>query len=201
MSIKIGKKFIVIGSTESREHHGRFPLVLGFGRAFGSGEHETTRSCLEEMEKLPVGSMEHVLDLGCGTGILAIAAARMGAQSVVAVDPNPFAIQTTKTNVNLNGLEKHIRVMQGELKDIKRMRFELILANLYGDVLLEIAQDMPLYLKSNAYVLLSGVHYEYHYEIKAAFLEFGFRSLKNRMLEEYATLLFKRKSLSKTQPG
>jgi len=197
MSIEIGKKFIVLRSTEIEEHHGRLPLMLGYGRAFGSGEHETTRSCLEELEKLPVVSLERVLDLGCGTGILAIAAAKMGARSVVAVDPNPFAVQTTTANIKLNGVENRIMVIQGELMDIKGMRFDLIVANLYGDVLIEIAQDIPLYLKPNAFMLLSGVHYDYHYEIKTAFLELDFHLLKNRMLEEYTTLLFEGKSLSK----
>jgi ribosomal protein L11 methyltransferase len=197
MNVEIGEKFIVLRSTEIEEHHGRLPLVLGYGRAFGSGEHETTRSCLKEMEKLPVASMEQVLDLGCGTGILAIAAARLGACSVVAVDPNPFAIEATSANIALNGIENMVQVVQGELKDVKGIRFDLIMANLYGDVLLEIAQDIPMYLKPNAYLLLSGVHYDYHYEIKTAFLELGFHLLRNRMLDEYTTLLFKRKSLSK----
>ena len=200
MNFEIGEKFIVLRSTEIEEHHGRLPLMLGYGRAFGSGEHETTRSCLEEMEKLPVASMKRVLDLGCGTGILAIAAVRMGACSVVAVDPNPFAIEAASANIALNGIRNKIRIIQGELKELKGIRFDLIMANLYGDVLLEIAHDIPLFLKPNSFLLLSGIHYDYHYEIKTAFLELGFQLLKNRMLDEYTTLLFKRKSLSKRQP-
>jgi ribosomal protein L11 methyltransferase len=195
MSLKIGKKFIVLRSPETEEPGDRLPLVLGYGRAFGSGDHETTRSCLEELEKLPVSSMELVLDLGCGTGILAIAAARMDARSVVAVDPNPFAIEATSANIALNGIEKQIQVIQGELKDVKGMRFDLIMANLYGDVLLEIAQNIPLSSKPGGYVLLSGVQYDYHSEIKTCFLELGYRLMKNRMLEEYTTLLFKGKPL------
>ncbi len=197
MSCEIGKKFIVLRSTEIEDHSGRLPLVLGRGRAFGSGEHETTRSCLEELEKLPVASMDHVLDLGCGTGILAIAAARMGALSVVAVDPNPFAIEAAAANIDLNGVNNKARIIQGELKHVKRTRFDLIMANLYGDVLFEIAQDIPLFLKPDGHVLLSGVHYDYHFETKTAFLELGLQLLKTRMLEEYTTLLFKGKPFFK----
>lgn len=200
MGFKIGNKFIVLRSSETEEHRGRLPLVLGYGRAFGSGEHETTRSCLEELEKLPVASMDHVLDLGCGTGILAIAAARMGTRSVVAVDPNPFAIEAASANIALNDVENKIQLMQGESKDVKGMRFDLIMANLYGDVLLEIAQDILLFSKPSGYVLLSGVQYDYHYEIKTCFLELGYRLLKTRMLEEYTTLLFKGKALAKKYP-
>jgi ribosomal protein L11 methyltransferase len=201
MSCKIGKKIIVLRSFEPAERSGRLSLVLGSGRAFGSGEHETTRSCLEELEELPVAAMDHVLDLGCGTGILAIAAARMGARSVVAVDPNPFAVEAASANIALNGVEHRIRVIQGELKDVKGLRFHLIMANLYGDVLLELARDIPLFLEPDGYVLVSGVHYDYHYEIKTAFLEMGLRLSKARMLEEYTTLLFEGKPLFKRKPG
>jgi ribosomal protein L11 methyltransferase len=193
MSQNIGEKFIVADSFEDSGFSGRIPIVLSKGRAFGSGWHETTRSCLEELEKLPVSCMEHVLDLGCGTGILAIAAARLGAISVTAIDPSPFAVETALANVKRNDVEDRIDVIQGELKDAKGMRFDLIVANLYGDILLEIAPDLPLFLNSNAYLLLSGIHCEYHYEVKTAFLELGLCLLKNRLMAEYATFLFKRK--------
>ncbi|MBN1225045.1 MAG: 50S ribosomal protein L11 methyltransferase [Candidatus Aminicenantes bacterium] len=192
MGMEIGEKFVIVSSFEESETSTKIPLILGPGWAFGSGEHETTRSCLEELGKLPVESMESVLDLGCGTGILGIAAAKMGAQSVTAVDPNPFAIQTTISNIKLNSLDNRVRIIQGELKDVKGVRFDLIMANLYGDVLLEIVQDIPLFLKPNGFLLLSGIHYEYHYEIKTAFLEMGLRLLRNRMLEEYCTFLFRK---------
>jgi len=192
--MEIGKKFAVFRSDGDAASSERIPIILGRGRAFGSGEHETTYSCLEELEKLPVASMEFVLDLGCGTGILAIAAARMGARSVTAIDPNPFAVQTAEANIKLNCVDERTRAIRGELRDAAGSRFDLIMANLYGDVLMEIAQDILLFLKPGGYLLLSGIHYEYHYEIKAIFLELGLRLLRNRVLEEYATLLFERQS-------
>jgi len=192
MSIKIGKKLIITSATESIDSDERIPIVLGPGRAFGSGDHETTRSCLEELENLPLSLMKTILDLGCGTGILAIAAIKLGAPSVAAIDPNPFAIETTAANVKLNSAEEQIKVIQGELTDIKGERFNLIMANLYGDVLQDLVHEMPLFLNPGGYLLLSGIHYEYHYELKTGFVEMGLKLLKNRMLDEYTTLIFKK---------
>jgi len=192
MSFEVGKKLVIIRSNESSDSDERIPLVLGPGRAFGSGEHETTRSCLEELENMPWTSIKSVLDLGCGTGILAVAAVKLGARSVTAVDPNPFAVETAATNVKLNSAEDNIEILQGELKDLKGKRYDLIMANLYGDVLLELVTDLPLVLNSGGYLVLSGVHYEYHYELKTGFVEMGLTLLKNRMLDEYTTLIFKK---------
>ena len=190
MSFKVGKKLIILGSEESGEADDRVPIVLGPGRAFGSGDHETTRSCLEELENIPLASMKKSLDLGCGTGILAIAAVKLGAHSVTAIDPNPFAIETSTSNVKLNGTEDQVEILQGELYDLKGERFDLIMANLYGDVLQDLVHDIPLFLNPGGYLLLSGIHYEYHYELKTGFIEMGLKLLKNRMLEEYTTLIF-----------
>jgi len=194
MSFKVGKKLIIISSTEPVISEGRIPIVLGSGRAFGSGDHETTRSCLEELENLPLFSMKTVLDLGCGTGILTIAALKLGAEHVTAIDPNPFAIETTVANAQLNNIEKQIDIIQGELKNLKGERFDLIMANLYGDVLLDLVQELPVLIKPSGYLMVSGIHYEYHYELKTGFVEMGLKLLKNRMLDEYTTLIFKKES-------
>lgn len=106
MSFEIGNRFIILRSSEATYSGQRIPLILGPGRAFGSGEHETTSSCLEEMEHIPVFPDAKVLDLGSGTGILSIAAAKMGALSVTALDPDPEAITTTSSNISLNRVKK-----------------------------------------------------------------------------------------------
>jgi ribosomal protein L11 methyltransferase len=192
MSIEIGKRFVVLRSPEGSYSGQRIPIILGRGRAFGSGEHETTRSCLEEMENIPVFPDSKVLDLGCGTGILSIAAAKMGAFSVMALDPNPDAIQTTISNIQLNRVEEVVRPLQGELEALAEEDFDLIMANLYGDILLTLADTFNSFLKPEGYLLLSGIQYEYSYEVKSAVMKSGCQLVKSQYLEEYTTLIFRK---------
>lgn len=194
MSIEIGKRFVVLRSPEGSHSGQRIPIILGRGLAFGSGEHETTRSCLEEMENILVFPDSKVLDIGCGTGILSIAAAKMGAISVTALDPNPDAIKTTISNIQLNRVEKVVRPLQGELEALDEEDFDLIMANLYGDILLTLAGKLTSFLKPEGYLLLSGIQYEYSYEVKTAVMKSGCQLLKSKYLEEYTTLIFRKES-------
>ena len=195
MSIKIGKHFEVFRSTETINASERIPIILGSGRAFGSGEHETTSSCLEEMENIPIILNASVLDVGCGTGILSIAAARMGARYVTAVDPDPRAINVTVKNIKLNNVEKKIIPLEGELEIVEDHDFDVIISNLYGDILLNLARDFSKRLKPGGYLLLSGILYEYTYDLKAVLIQSGFDLLKARYLEEYTTLLFRKEEI------
>lgn len=198
MSFEVGKRFIVVRSFESVYSGQRIPVILGPGRAFGSGEHETTRSCLEEMEHIPVFPDSKVLDLGCGTGILSIAAAKMGAQSVIALDPDPEAVKTTISNIRLNGVEKTVHPLQRKLEVLDREDFDLIIANLYGDIILNLAGKFPSFLKPGGCLLLSGIQYEYSYEVRAAITRIDCQLIKSKYLDEYVTLIFKKNpSLSK----
>jgi len=197
MSIKIGKRFIVLRSSESVDSSERIPIILGPGKAFGSGEHETTQSCLEELENILLFPHSKVLDLGCGTGILSIAAAKMGARSVIALDPDPDAIKTTTNNIVLNGVEKMILPLQGELRTIraascnlKRKSLDLIMANLYGDILLGLITDLVYLLKHAGHMLLSGIQFEYAFELKTGLINAGFELLKTGFLDEYCTMVF-----------
>jgi ribosomal protein L11 methyltransferase len=192
MSFKIGRRFEIFRSTEALEPGERIPLILGSGRAFGSGEHETTSSCLEELEIIPILPGAKVLDVGCGTGILSIAAARMGAGAVIAFDPDPEAIKAAVNNIGLNRLEKTIIALEGELEIAADHDFDVIMANLYGDILLKLVGEMAARLKPGGYLLLSGILFEYAWDLKTRFTQRGFDLLKARYLEEYVTLRFRK---------
>jgi ribosomal protein L11 methyltransferase len=192
MSFKIGKHFEVFRSTETVEASERVSIILGVGRAFGSGDHETTSSCLEELENIPIIRDAKVLDVGCGTGILSIAAAKLGARQVTAVDPDHKAIKVTMASIRLNHLENKVIPLQGELKLVEDNDFDVIISNLYGDLLLELVKELSIRLKTGGYLLLSGILYEYAYDLKTAFIQRGFDLLKARYLEEYTTLLFRK---------
>jgi len=170
----------------------RLSIVLAHGRAMGSGEHETTRSCLEELEEIPLEPAARVLDLGSGTGILAVAAARLGARSVIALDPSPEAIRATAATVRLNGLAGVIVPLQGEIGALRNTRFDLILANLYGDVLLLLVRETAALLAPGGYLVASGIQFGDAYGIKMGFAATGCALLRERYLEDYCTLVFRR---------
>ena len=193
MSKEIGNRFIVLDSSEETASKDRIPIILGPGLAFGSGDHETTRSCLEELETFHNLQDAKVLDLGCGTGILSIAAARMGAHMVLALDPDPDAIKACINNIKLNRIEKIVRPLQGEIDAVRKERFDLILANLYGDILLSLVKDIPPLSKPGGRLMFSGIQFEYTYEVKTRFSLAGCQLLKSRYLEEYTTLIFRKK--------
>ncbi len=199
MSLKkfeIGKRFAVFPFYEGGEiaPGGRIPILIGYGKAFGSGEHETTASCLEELEEIAgrgdFGS--DVLDLGSGTGILAIAAAKLGARSVTAVEPEPEAVDATIQNVRLNGVEAVVQTLAGDVATVSGRRFDLVLANIYGDVLVPIAPDIARLLVPAGHVILSGIHYDFAYDVKTAYAKEGLELLRSRALENYCTFVFLR---------
>ena len=190
MKLEIGSKLIVFRDSEDAACGGRLPVILAHGRAFGSGEHETTRSCLEELEAVFLSPGSNVLDLGCGTGILSVAAARMGARQVIALDPCPNAIAATRATIRLNGMETVVFLVQGDLSAIRRVHFDLILANLYGDILLRSAAAIASLLAPDGTLVASGLQYEDAYDAQDSFTRAGCNVLKTRYLEDYCTIVF-----------
>jgi ribosomal protein L11 methyltransferase len=194
MTLLIGKRFVVLRGFEGAVPVERLPLMLAHGRAFGSGEHETTRSCLEELEEVPISATARVLDLGCGTGILAVAAARMGAPLVIALDPDPDAIAAALAAIRLNGMAGIIIPLQGEIEALQGTHFDLIMANLYGDIILRIADMITSLLAPGGSLLLSGINYGDTYDVRMRYTRAGCTLQRERYLEDYSTLVFRRRN-------
>jgi ribosomal protein L11 methyltransferase len=190
MNLLIGNKFVVLRGVADVVPPERLPLILAHGRAFGSGEHETTRSCLEELEQMPALANTRVLDLGCGTGILAVAAARMGARPVIALDPDPDAIAAASATIRLNAMAGTIIPVQGEIEAVRGGHFDLIMANLYSDIILRIAEMTASLLAGGGHLLLSGISYGDAYDVRVRFTGAGCTLLKERYLDDYTTLVF-----------
>jgi ribosomal protein L11 methyltransferase len=184
----LGERFIVLPPHKINPAPERLPLILGPGKAFGSGEHETTASCIELLERIPALPQKKVLDYGCGTGILALAAAKLGAFFVLGLDNDPEAIETCKNNLLLNGGEKQVFFLQKDLEAIKEKGFDLILANIYDHILLKNSARLAALTKSKGDLILSGILYESFFDIKYRFQRLGFTALKEKFMEEYCTL-------------
>lgn len=184
----VGKRFNIVPENVQNPANSRVNLIMAAG-AFGSGEHETSASCLEELEQLTSLQNKQVLDLGSGTGILALAALKLGAQAALCVDIESKAVETCSYNCELNQVQDRVRHCCGTAADIGAETFELILANIYGDILLDIAEDLLEHASPGATLLLSGILYEYNFDVRQRYERLGCRVIKNRMLNEFSTIL------------
>jgi ribosomal protein L11 methyltransferase len=154
--LRIGKRLVIMRAKEKREA-GSFPyrLVLPEGTAFGTGEHATTAMSLRLLEQVTRGwtSGWSLLDLGSGTGILALAAKCFGAKSVIGIDVDPVAIATAKENARLNKIDD----LDFHLADVRRWNFprkiDIVTANLFSELLIEVLPK----LKRSRWFILSGV--------------------------------------------
>jgi len=169
----------------------RLNLIMDRG-AFGSGEHETTRSCLEALETLPHLTGAKVLDLGSGTGILSIAALMLGAKEAYCVDIEEDAVLACQQNCKRNGINQKVHHFCGTLDCLDEDGFDLILGNIYGDILLAVATDLVTKTKPGTLLLLSGILWEYNFEVRQRYEKLGCSLIKNRMMDEFSTVLLKK---------
>ena len=135
-AVRIGRFLIVPPWLEAGGGEGLIRICLDPGVVFGNCLHPTTRDCLKALSLVAEkGQMGRVLDLGTGTGILAIAAALLGAKRVLAVDLNPLCVKTARENVKLNHLEGKVGVVEGSAEDIVGQSADLVLANIHHEVI------------------------------------------------------------------
>jgi ribosomal protein L11 methyltransferase len=143
---------------------GRTPVLMNPGLTFGTGSHASTRLCLEGLERhLKPG--DKVLDLGCGSGILSIAALLLGASSAAAVDIDPMAVGVAYENAALNGIGgDRCTVLSGDilsdvflLDRLRRKKYNLVLANIVADVIIPLSREVPGLLETGGVFLCSGI--------------------------------------------
>lgn len=171
----------------------RINITLGSGRAFGSGEHETTRHCLELMEALSFSSRPKVLDYGTGTGILAIAAAKLNAGLILALDIDFNAISACKNNIQLNHIDQKILLACADLSCISpHIQFDYILANIYADIILKNFLQLDYLLKKGGYILLSGIDWDYIDNVKRSYSEPNYQIVNQKIGNDYNSILYRK---------
>lgn len=153
----VGERLLIVREGYVIPDHLSFrtPIYLGFRSAFGTGGHGTTEGCLIALENTIRGG-ERVLDVGTGTGILAVAARKLGADHVTAIDIDPRACEEARKNVSRNGVEERVVVVEGGIRSVPG-RYDVIAANLRTPVLSEILPDLSDRVERSGVAILSGI--------------------------------------------
>ena len=169
----VGKSLVIKPSWEKyAPKEGEHVIEIDPGMAFGTGTHHTTNMMMERLEKV-ITPDSTVFDVGTGSGILAIAAAMLGAKSVKAVDIDGVAVRVAKENVADNGLSEQIEVREGDLLHGTEGKADVIIANIIADIIIMLLQDIPQKLNDNGVLLASGIIEERMPDVEAAAQEQG----------------------------
>lgn len=178
--IAIGERLLIVPQWQEVDAGERVTLRLDPGLAFGTGSHATTRMCLSQLDKRVRGG-ERVLDIGCGSGILSIAALRLGASSAAACDIDEKAVSVAYENASLNGIGRDCySVYAGDILESAHLqaalagRYDIIVANIVADVILALAPVVGSYLAEGGIFLCSGIIDKRSEEVKRGLLENGF---------------------------
>ncbi|MEN8077100.1 50S ribosomal protein L11 methyltransferase [Clostridioides difficile] len=153
---KVGDKIVVKPIWEEYEaKDGELVVNLDPGMAFGTGTHETTRMCIQALERY-VEEDSTVFDVGCGSGILAIAAAKLGSKLAVGVDLDPVAVESSKENVEYNNLD-NIEILHGNLVEVIDGKADIVVANILAEIICILTDDVKRVLKDGGVFITSGI--------------------------------------------
>ena len=193
----IAGRFFVYGSHDSDKVPSNYePLLIEASMAFGTGHHGTTKGCLLALEQIISDGFDakNVIDVGCGTAVLAMAAAKVFSANIIASDIDSVALSVAKTNVLANGLDKSIRCFEASGFSHDQIKttgsFDLIFANILMKPLLSLAADISRYSLSGGYVVLSGILYEQAELVTNRYIKVGFSLSREIKIGEWVTLIF-----------
>ena len=190
--IPVGERLLIVPKWEAvPEPGGRLPLRLDPGLIFGTGAHPSTRMCLEAAEALAPGA-DTVLDLGCGSGILAIAALLLGAGSALGCDIDEAAPRIAGENAALNGVEDRLTVLAGDATADEALRaaisggYDIVFLNIVADVILRLLPDIRRWLRPGGTLIVSGVIDGREGEVAAALRDKGYSFVQRRVEDWYS---------------
>ncbi len=191
--LRIGRKFLIKPSWEPCQSlPGDLVIEIDPGMAFGTGLHVSTRFCMEFLEKYIQGG-EIVVDAGCGSGILALAAAKLGAQRVLAVDLDEVAIKVSRENIWRNHLSGRIEVMVGDIIPVIRDAVpDFIVANITADVLVRLIPSAAGSLKTGGYFVGSGIVESGWESVRETLAEHGLIIIETMQEEEWIGVITKK---------
>lgn len=186
---RIGKNILIKPTWEEIEVEETTILVeLDPGMAFGTGTHETTIMCAEALEK-HVKPGDLVYDIGCGSGILAIVAAKLGAKRVVGVDLDPICTRVSNENILLNKVENIVEIRRGDLFEVIKGNANIIVSNIIAEIVGEMASGINNYLKDGGIFITSGIILDKIPFVKNALLANNFTILDIVEMDEWACII------------
>ena len=195
--MEIGERLLVVPEWEQTGETERVTLILNPGLTFGTGSHATTRLCLTALDKLIHGG-EKVLDLGCGSGILSIAALRLGAERAYACDVDPTCVGVAYENAALNGVERdRYTVRAGDVTADRELArefggdYDVVVANIVADVIIALAPKVRPLLKDGGVFLCSGIIDDRAAEVKQKLIDAGWSVDEERSSEGWFSYLCK----------
>ena len=195
--MEIGERLLVIPEWESAKTHGRIPLILNPGLTFGTGSHATTRLCLTALEK-HVTDGQRVLDLGCGSGILSIAALLLGAEHAFACDIDEKCVDVAYENAALNGIGRdRYMVRWGDVLSDRQLqkemgdKYDIIVANIVSDVIIGLAPQVRPFRKEGGLFLTSGIIDTRAEEVVEKLRQNGWEIVEERSSEGWFSFLCK----------
>lgn len=195
-------RFFVYGSHDADQvPDDKIPLLIDAAMAFGTGHHGTTKGCLEAFDMLLADgfSGQKVLDVGCGTAVLAMAAAKVLPYSILASDIDPVAVEVAQANVISNDLADRVNCVVAagfgapELKE--NGPYDLIFANILKAPLIGLAPDISAHTAAGGYAILSGILNEQAAEVISIYEQNGFNLMQNRVIVDWTTLILHKKPL------
>jgi len=188
---KVGRRLVIVPSWKDYSpKKGEVAVTMDPGMAFGTGLHPTTRLCLIALEKyLKTG--EEVLDVGTGSGILSIAAVKLGAGHVTAFDIEPEAVEIAKQNAIQNGVSDRVTLHTGTLKDLGATipPADLILVNILAYTIIRLLPELKSKLRPGGRLVTSGILFEYCGDVETAMKEQGFEIIESLQEEDWVSLV------------
>jgi len=189
--IEVTDKIVIKPSFRNYEEKpGQLVITIDPKMSFGTGEHQTTKLMLKLIEEYLKPGMK-VLDVGSGTAVLSIAAVKLGAAKAVAIDNDELCFENGNENCRLNNVADKIQLRIGEIKEVEENGFDLILANIQKNILINIPGDIKSRLKNDGLVILSGLLEDDETDIKKHFNKTGLSFLKKEKMDEWIAVVFK----------
>ena len=192
--VQVGEHLVVCPSWEAYDRQpDDVVLTLNPGMAFGTGTHDTTRLCMELLEKY-ITPQDTVLDVGFGSGILAITAALLGANKIIGCDIDEVAVKVAGENAALNGVPDRIAFHQGDLTSQVEGSFQIICANIVADVIIRLSEDAGRYLAKDGIFITSGIIDTREQDVLNALEQNGFQVIERRTSGGWVALACKAKA-------